>query len=82
MNNPSLSTRERHRDIFTAADARRNDSMASAECPECASSIELAANAEVGEILSCPDCGTRLEVRSTSPARLEKAPGVEEDWGE
>ena len=56
--------------------------MADAECPECASSISLAPNAEVGEILTCPDCGTRLEVRGVEPAKLEKAPGVEEDWGE
>jgi len=56
--------------------------MSKAECPECAAPIELAAGTEVGEILSCPDCGTRLEVRSTAPAKLEKAPGVEEDWGE
>ena len=56
--------------------------MANAECPECAGTITLAANAEAGEILSCPDCGTRLEVRSVDPPSLEKAPQVEEDWGE
>jgi alpha-aminoadipate carrier protein LysW len=56
--------------------------MANAECPECASQIALAPSTEVGEILTCPDCGTRLEVRSIEPAKLEKAPGVEEDWGE
>ena len=50
--------------------------------PECAGTITLAANAEAGEILSCPDCGTRLEVKSVSPPQLEKAPSVEEDWGE
>lgn len=56
--------------------------MANAECPECASQIAVADNAEIGEIMTCPDCGTRLEVRSVAPAKLEKAPGVEEDWGE
>ena len=56
--------------------------MANAECPECAGAITLAPNAEVGEILSCPDCGSRLEVRSVSPPQVEKAPQVEEDWGE
>lgn len=61
---------------------RRLDIMANGECPECGASIALAANAEVGEILSCPDCGTRLEVRNLAPPTLEKAPGVEEDWGE
>jgi len=56
--------------------------MANAECPECAGQIEIAANAEVGEILACPDCGTRLEIRSVSPPQVAPAPKVEEDWGE
>jgi alpha-aminoadipate/glutamate carrier protein LysW len=56
--------------------------MANAECPECAGAIGLAANTEVGEVLSCPDCGARLEVRSVNPPELAAAPKVEEDWGE
>lgn len=56
--------------------------MSDAECPECAGKIALAANTEAGEILSCPDCGTRLEVKSISPPQLQPAPKVEEDWGE
>jgi alpha-aminoadipate carrier protein LysW len=56
--------------------------MANGECPECGATIALAANTEVGEILSCPDCGARLEVRNLEPPTLEKAPSVEEDWGE
>ena len=56
--------------------------MSSAECPECGAQIELPESTEAGEILSCQDCGTRLEVRSASPPVLEKAPKVEEDWGE
>jgi len=56
--------------------------MANGECPECAGAVSLAPNTEVGEILSCPDCGARLEVRSVSPPQLVPAPKVEEDWGE
>ncbi len=56
--------------------------MANAECPECAGAIALTDKTEVGEILSCPDCGSRLEVRSTTPPALAPAPKVEEDWGE
>jgi len=56
--------------------------MANAECTECAGPITLAPNTEVGEILTCPDCGTRLEVRSVNPPQLAAAPKVEEDWGE
>jgi len=53
-----------------------------AECPECAGTITIKPGTEVGEILSCPDCGSKLEVRSLSPPQLEKAPEVQEDWGE
>jgi alpha-aminoadipate/glutamate carrier protein LysW len=53
-----------------------------AKCPECEAEVELKADTEAGELLSCPDCGLELEVKSTSPAKLEKAPEEEEDWGQ
>jgi len=56
--------------------------MAEAECPECAGKVTLAGNAEVGEIVSCPDCGCKLEVTGLNPASVQKAPEVQEDWGE
>lgn len=52
------------------------------ECPECAGNVELNNTTEAGEIVTCPDCGTNLEVTNTSPATVQKAPEVEEDWGE
>lgn len=61
---------------------RRLDAMSDAECPECAGKIALAPNTEAGEILSCQDCGCRLEVKSVNPPTLAPAPKVEEDWGE
>ena len=56
--------------------------MANAECPECAGEIKLKPNTEVGEIITCADCGTKLEVKSVNPPKVDKAPKVEEDWGE
>ena len=56
--------------------------MSSAACPECDAPVEVAESTETGEILPCPDCGVELEVRATSPLRLETAPPEEEDWGE
>jgi alpha-aminoadipate carrier protein LysW len=44
--------------------------------------VEIGGDAEVGEIVVCPECGADLEVRSLAPARLEVAPPEEEDWGE
>lgn len=37
---------------------------------------------EVGEIVSCPECGADLEVLSVDPLQLGLAPAEEEDWGE
>ncbi len=53
-----------------------------AECPECGATINLPPGTEVGEILTCPDCGVELEVVNLEPPSLQLAPQVEEDWGE
>lgn len=51
-------------------------------CPVCDASIELDDNVELNELISCPDCGTELEVVSLDPPQVEEAPQEEEDWGE
>jgi alpha-aminoadipate carrier protein LysW len=56
--------------------------MSPVNCPECEAQITLDTNAEVGEIIVCPDCGVDLEVISLNPAKLEVAPMEQEDWGE
>lgn len=56
--------------------------MLTVECPECAATVELPADVEVGEILVCPDCGVELEVVGLDPVAVDLAPEVEEDWGE
>jgi len=52
------------------------------ECPVCEAEIEFIDGTVEGEIIECPDCGTKLEVKSTDPFTLEEAPQEEEDWGE
>ena len=52
------------------------------ECPVCAAEIIMAEGSEVGELLTCPECGSELEVIDTDPARLAEAPMEEEDWGQ
>jgi alpha-aminoadipate carrier protein LysW len=44
--------------------------------------IELKPDTVVSELLTCPDCGTELEVAQVNPFRLVEAPHEEEDWGE
>ena len=56
--------------------------MSQATCPECGADITLPADVMQHELLPCPDCGTELELVSLNPVVLERAPEVEEDWGE
>lgn len=51
------------------------------QCPECDAGLQLNDMIE-GEIFSCPECGTELEVTATQPFTVAAAPKVEEDWGE
>lgn len=51
-------------------------------CPECEADVRLPANAMQNELVVCPDCGAELEIVSLNPLQLERAPEVEEDWGE
>lgn len=51
------------------------------ECPECDTGLQLNDKIE-GEVFSCPDCGTELEVTSAQPFTVAQAPHEEEDWGE
>jgi len=46
-------------------------------CPECEAEIDEEFE-EVGEILSCPECGVELEVTSLDPLEFDLAP-IEED---
>jgi len=53
-----------------------------AACIECGAEVGLDDDTEVGEIVDCGTCGTELEVIAVSPPVLERAPELEEDWGE
>lgn len=51
------------------------------QCPECDAVLRRNDMIE-GEVFSCPECGTELEVASTDPFAANLAPREEEDWGE
>ena len=53
-----------------------------AECPVCSAQIPLADDAVEGELITCPECGTELEIISLDPPAVAEAPQEEEDWGE
>lgn len=53
-----------------------------AECPVCGAEVPVSHDVVEGELVSCPECATELEVTSTNPITLREAPQEEEDWGE
>jgi len=52
------------------------------ECIECGAELTLHDDLETGEIVDCTTCGTELEVIDVNPPVLDRAPELEEDWGE
>ena len=53
-----------------------------AECPVCGGAVNLGNDTVVGELVSCGDCGSELEVKGLDPLTLAEAPTEEEDLGE
>ena len=51
-------------------------------CVECAAPVDVPQDVMLHEFLVCPECGTGLEVVEVDPVQLDRAPVVEEDWGE
>ena len=53
-------------------------------CSICDATVTLSKNTEESEIISCADCKSRLVVQKIAKGKviLEKAPVVEEDWGQ
>ncbi len=54
-----------------------------ATCPECDAEIEVDEyDVDKGDLISCPECGTNLEVVGVSPVELDHAAGEDEDEDE
>ena len=54
-----------------------------ATCPECDAEIEIDEfDVDKGDQLSCPDCGSNLEVTNLSPLEIEVAEELEDDDSE
>ena len=58
--------------------------MADVVCAECDARIAAPADALVGEILRCKECGAEYEVSEVTKegVKLRSAEVAEEDWGE
>ncbi len=53
--------------------------MPTGTCPECDADVHVDTDADKGDILSCEECGTGLEVVGLDPVELDI---VEEDYDE
>ena len=55
-----------------------------APCPICDAAVSIPTGTEESEILTCAQCNNRVVVSkiSTGSVTLDKAPDIEEDWGE
>lgn len=51
-----------------------------AMCPECEADVEVDEDdVDKGDLISCPECGSHLEVTSVVPVELDVAPEEDED---
>lgn len=48
-------------------------------CPDCDAEIEVSSDTEIGELVTCDDCGVRLEVIETDPLEFDIVPEDEEE---
>ena len=54
--------------------------MATATCPECDAEVEVdEVDADIGDEVSCPECGQNLVVSGTEPVELDFADEDEEE---
>jgi len=53
-------------------------------CSECDATLKIPDDVSVGEIVSCPDCGSDFEIASKDGSNLvlKQAESIGEDWGE
>ena len=58
--------------------------MNKTKCPDCDAELNVPADTEKGEILSCPGCGLELEVKQVKGGcvDLQELTIEGEDWGE
>jgi len=56
--------------------------MLTGVCPECEGEVRVSTDVEIGDFVSCPDCGVELEVLETDPLEFDTVQGEdgEEDF--
>jgi lysine biosynthesis protein LysW len=54
--------------------------MAHAVCPHCEGKVEFSSTPKLGQKVTCPSCGERLEVFETNPIELDYEFGDDDDY--
>lgn len=56
--------------------------MPTAICPECDEEVYVDAESEQGDVVTCDECGTDLEVVGLDPVELDAYEGDYDDYGD
>ena len=56
--------------------------MPTAKCPECDEEVYVDSESEQGDVVTCDECGTDLEVVGLDPVELDAYTGDYDDLGD
>lgn len=56
--------------------------MPTTACPECSEDVYVDADSEQGDVVSCDECGTDLEIVGLDPIELDIHEDAEDDFKE
>lgn len=51
-------------------------------CPSCHEELHISPQAQLGQFIDCKWCGEELEIVAVEPFEVEKAPSINDYWGE
>jgi alpha-aminoadipate carrier protein LysW len=49
----------------------RRINMLTGICPDCDGEVRVSSDVEIGDYVSCPECGVELEILETDPLELD-----------
>lgn len=56
--------------------------MPTTTCPECSEEVYVDADSEQGDVISCDECGTDLEVVGLDPIEVDVHSDDDDDYGD
>jgi alpha-aminoadipate carrier protein LysW len=77
-----LTARDRKNLGGSIGGEKMDKKKSSNKCLECMAEIKIGDDTQKGEVITCSECSTDLEVVQVKPLKLALAPEVQEDWGQ